>query len=146
MASVSVTQSLPVDVDTAYGALANLEGYKDWLKIHQSWKSQLPAPDAITVGTQITEVVSVMGMANKIEWTVTEANAPKSMTIEGTGMAGVKIKFTMSVAENGAGSDATIDAEFNGTMVVGPIGKAIAKNTEADLTESLAKLAELVAA
>jgi hypothetical protein len=52
----------------------------------------------------------------------------------------------MSVAATDAGSDATIDAEFNGTMVVGPIGKAIAKNTEADLTESLTKLAELVAA
>lgn len=144
MAEVSVTQLLPVDADTAYAALANLEGYKDWLKIHQSWKSELPAAEDIKVGTQITEVVSVMGMANKIEWTVTEANAPKAMTIEGTGMAGVKIRFTMSVAPNGVGSDATIDAEFNGTMVVGPIGKAIAKNTQADLEESLAKLATVV--
>lgn len=144
MASVSVTQSLPVAPDAAFAALSDLAGFENWLKIHQSWKSELPTE--ITVGTQITEVVSVMGMANKIEWTVVEANAPTSMAIEGTGMAGVKIKFTMSVAASDAGSDATIDAEFNGTMVVGPIGKAIAKNTEADLTESLAKLAELVAA
>jgi hypothetical protein len=144
MASVSVTQSLPVSPDAAFAALSDLAGFENWLKIHQSWKSALPTE--ITVGTQITEVVSVMGMANKIEWTVVEANAPTSMAIEGTGMAGVKIKFTMSVAGTDAGSDATIDAEFTGTMVVGPIGKAIAKNTEADLTESLAKLAELVAA
>jgi hypothetical protein len=144
MASVSVTQSLPVGPDAAFAALSDLAGFENWLKIHQSWKSELPSE--ITVGTQITEVVSVMGMANKIEWTVVEANVPTSMAIEGTGMAGVKIKFTMSVAGTDAGSDATIDAEFNGTMVVGPIGKAIAKNTEADLTESLAKLAELVAA
>lgn len=146
MASVSVTQSLPVSAETAYAHLADLANYGDWLKIHQSWKSELPAPDAITVGTQITEVVSVMGMANKIEWTVTEANAPSSMTIEGTGMAGVKIKFTMSVVATDSGSDATIDAEFNGTMIVGPIGKAVAKNTQADLEVSLAQLAELVAA
>jgi hypothetical protein len=144
MASVSVTQSLPVGPDAAFAALSDLAGFENWLKIHQSWKSELPTE--ITVGTQITEVVSVMGMANKIEWTVVEANAPTSMAIEGTGMAGVKIKFTMSVAATEAGSDATIDAEFNGTMVVGPIGKAIAKNTEADLTVSLTKLAELVAA
>lgn len=141
MAEVSVTQALPVGVEAGYAALADLAGYENWLKIHQSWKSELPAPEDITVGTRITEVVSVMGMANKIEWTVTESNAPKSMTIEGVGMAGVKIKFQMSVAETAEGSDATIDAEFNGTMVVGPIGKAIAKNTTADLEESLAKLA-----
>ncbi len=146
MASVSVTQSLPVAPEAAFAALADLNNFENWLKIHQSWKSTLPTVEEITVGTQMTEVVSVMGMANKIEWTVVEANAPTSMAIEGTGMAGVKIKFTLSVAPTDAGSDATIDAEFNGTMVVGPIGKAIAKNTEADLTASLAKLAELVSA
>lgn len=141
MASVAVTQNLPVDPQTAYDALADLAGYENWLTIHQGWRSELPAPDDIKVGTQITEVVSVMGMANKIEWTVTESNAPSSMTIEGTGMAGVKVKFSMSVAPAPTGSDATIDAEFNGTMIVGPIGKAIAKNTQADLEASLTKLA-----
>lgn len=146
MASVSVTQALPVGTDAAYAALADLAGYKDWLTIHQAWKSELPAPDEIKVGTQITEVVSVMGMANKIEWTVTESNAPSSMTIEGTGMAGVKVKFSMSVAGDAAASEATIDAEFNGTMIVGPIGKAVAKNTQSDLEASLAKLADLVSA
>ncbi|MCL2541427.1 MAG: SRPBCC family protein [Nocardioidaceae bacterium] len=141
MASVSVTQALPVDADAGYAALADLAGYENWLTIHQGWKSELPAADEIKVGTQITEVVSVMGMANKIEWTVTEANPPSSMTIEGTGMAGVKVKFSMSVVPTAAGSDATIDAEFSGTMIVGPIGKAVAKNTQADLETSLGKLA-----
>jgi hypothetical protein len=142
MASVSVTQALPVDPDAAFEALSDLGNFENWLSIHQAWKSELPTE--IAVGTQVTEVVSVMGMANKIEWTVTEANAPASMTIEGTGMAGVKGRFTMSVAGTATGSDATIDAEFTGTMIVGPIGKAVAKNTQADLEKSLAKLAELV--
>ncbi len=146
MASVSVTQALPVSTEAAYGALADLAGYADWLTIHQAWKSELPAADEIKVGTQITEVVSVMGMANKIEWTVTEADVPTLIVIEGTGMAGVKIKFSMSVTGSDTASEATIDAEFNGTMIVGPIGKAVAKNTQADLEKSLAKLAELVAA
>jgi hypothetical protein len=146
MASVSVTQVLPVDVGAAFARLSDLAGYESWLTIHQGWKSELPTPDDIKVGTQITEVVSVMGMANKIEWTVTEANPPSSMTIEGTGMAGVKVRFSMSVAPADAGSAATIDAEFTGAMIVGPIGAAVAKNTQAELEASLAKLAELVAA
>ena len=141
MASVSVTQTLPVGTDTAYAALADLAGYENWLTIHQGWKSELPSPEEIKVGTQITEVVSVMGMANKIEWTATDANAPTSMTIEGTGMAGVKVRFSMGVTGSETASEATIDAEFNGTMIVGPIGKAVAKNTQSDLEASLAKLA-----
>nr|WP_246368996.1 hypothetical protein [Amycolatopsis echigonensis] len=64
----------------------------------------------------------------------------------GTGMAGVKVEFTLSVAPAEGGSTAQIDASFTGTMIVGPIGKAVAKNTQADLDGSLAKFAQLVAA
>ena len=144
MASVSVTQNLPVDPQTAWDNLSNLAEWEKWLSIHQSWKSELPAE--ITVGTQVTEVVSVMGMANKIEWTITALEAPTTVTIEGLGMAGVKIKFVLSVAPADGGSTATIDADFSGAMIVGPIGKAVAKNAQGDLESSLAKFSELVSA
>ncbi|GAB2982363.1 type II toxin-antitoxin system Rv0910 family toxin [Nocardioides montaniterrae] len=142
MASVSVTQTLPVDAQTAWDNLLDLASWEKWLTIHQGWKSELPTD--VTVGTRITEVVSVMGMANKIEWDVTSVEAPTSVAIEGAGMAGVKVKFAMEIAPADAGSTITMDAEFNGTMIVGPIGKAVAKNTQADLEASLAKFAELV--
>ncbi len=144
MASVSVTHNLPVDPQTAWDNLSDLAGWENWLTIHQSWKSELPSE--VAVGTQVTEVVSVMGMANKIEWTITEVEAPNTVTIEGLGMAGVKIRFTLSVAAVEGGSTATIDADFSGAMIVGPIGKAVAKNAQGDLEVSLAKLAELVSA
>jgi len=59
-------------------------------------------------------------------------------------MAGVTVEFILSVEADGAGSKATVDASFKGTMIVGPIGKAVAKNAKADLEASLAKFAELV--
>lgn len=144
MASVSVTQSLPVDPQTAWDNLSNLAEWEDWLSIHEAWKSELPAQ--IAVGTKVTEVVSVMGMANKIEWTITELDTPNTVTIEGLGMAGVKIKFVLSVTSTDDGSAATIDADFSGAMIVGPIGKAVAKNAQGDLESSLTRFAELVAA
>ncbi|PKV99977.1 polyketide cyclase/dehydrase/lipid transport protein [Amycolatopsis echigonensis] len=144
MASVSVTQALPVDPQKAWDALSDLAGWENWLSIHQNWKSELPTE--VTEGTRVTEVVSVMGMANKIEWTITHVDAPHTVTIAGTGMAGVKVEFTLSVAPAEGGSTAQIDASFTGTMIVGPIGKAVAKNTQADLDGSLAKFAQLVAA
>lgn len=144
MASVSVTQALAVDPQGAWDNLTDLAGWENWLTIHQGWKSELPGE--ITAGTRITEVVSVMGMANKIEWEITEVDTPNAVSIEGAGMAGVQVKFALSVAPAEGGSSITMDAEFTGTMIVGPIGKAVAKNTQADLEASLAKFAELVAA
>ncbi|SEL83295.1 type II toxin-antitoxin system Rv0910 family toxin [Rhodococcus maanshanensis] len=142
MASVSVSADLPAAPEKTWEALSDLSRWEEWLTIHQSWKSELPTE--VALGATFTEVVSVMGMANKIEWTVTEVDAPNLVKIAGTGMAGVTVEFTLKVEPEGAGSTATIDASFKGAMIVGPIGKAVAKNAAADLEASLAKFAELV--
>ncbi|WP_182349348.1 SRPBCC family protein [Tomitella gaofuii] len=141
MASVSVSATLPTAPEKTWDALSDLSRWEEWLTIHQSWKSELPTE--VAVGAQFTEVVSVMGMANKIEWTVTEVTVPQSVTIEGTGMAGVKVQFTLQVQPDGDGSRAVIDASFTGTMIVGPIGKSVAKNAKGDLEASLARFAEI---
>ncbi|CAM3006545.1 Polyketide cyclase [Prescottella defluvii] len=142
MASVSVSAALPAAPDRAWDALSDLSRWEEWLTIHQGWKSELPTE--VRQGATFTEVVSVMGMANKIEWTVTEVEVPKLVRIAGTGMAGVTVEFTLRVEPDGSGSRAVIDASFKGTMIVGPIGKAVAKNAAVDLEASLAKFAELV--
>lgn len=139
MASVSVSATLPTAPEKTWEALSDLSRWEEWLTIHQSWKSELPTE--VAVGVTFTEVLSVMGMANKIEWTVTEVEVPKSVTIEGTGMAGVQVQFTLQVQPDGDGSRAVIDASFSGTMIVGPIGKSVAKNAKGDLEESLDKFA-----
>ena len=141
MASVSVSASLPTEPDKTWAALSDLPHWEDWLTIHQAWKSELPSE--VAVGQRVTEVVSVMGMANKIEWTIDEVQAPNRVKISGVGMAGVTIEFVLSVEAEGAGSKATIDASFTGAMIVGPIGKAVAKNAKGDLEVSLAKFANL---
>ena len=43
-------------------------------------------------------------MANKIEWTIEQVDAPHSLVLSGTGMAGVKAQFTFTIdpAENGS--------------------------------------------
>jgi hypothetical protein len=143
VASVNVSVELPAGPEKVWSTMADLGRFEEWLTIHQGWRSELPAE--VTVGSQMTEIVSVMGMANKIEWTVDAYQAPRSMKISGTGMAAVKVSFTLSVEPLGDKAKATIDAEFSGQMVVGPIGLAVEKNSRSELEKSLAKLAELVA-
>lgn len=143
MASVSVSIDLASDPQTTWDTLADTTRWEEWLSIHQKWKGEVPT--ALKVGTQFTEVVSVMGMANKIEWTIDELDVPKRLKMSGTGMAGVVVELSLEVQAKDEGSTAIIGASFTGAMIVGPIGKAVAKNAQADLEASLAKFAELVA-
>ncbi|KAF0845955.1 type II toxin-antitoxin system Rv0910 family toxin [Nocardia caishijiensis] len=142
MASVSVSTELPITPEAAWAKLSDLATWEEWLTIHQGWRSDLPTE--LTVGARFIEVVSVMNMANKIEWTVAEVDPQKYLKITGTGMAGVTVEFVLKVEPTATGSSAAFDASFKGTMIVGPIGKAVAKNAEADLKESMAKFTELV--
>jgi uncharacterized protein YndB with AHSA1/START domain len=143
VANVNVSVELPAGPEKVWSTMADLGRFEEWLTIHQGWRSELPAE--VTVGSQMTEIVSVMGMANKIEWTVDAYQPPRSLKISGTGMAGVKVSFTLSVEPLGDNAKATIDAEFTGQMVVGPIGTAVERNSRSELEKSLVKLGELVA-
>ena len=93
MASVSVSAVLPASPEKTWDALSDLSRWEEWLTIHQGWKSELPTQ--VALGAKFTEVVSVMGMANKIEWTVEEVEVPKMVKIAGTGMAGVTVEFVV---------------------------------------------------
>lgn len=142
MVAVNVSTQVPASPEKTWAAMSDLARFEEWLTIHQGWKSELPGE--IAVGTRITELVSVMGMANKIEWVVEEYDAPRTLKISGNGMAGVKVSFTLRVDAEGDVSKATIDAEFSGQMIVGPIGAAVGKSTKAELEKSTANLGALV--
>ena len=89
----------------------------------------------------MSEVLTIMGMANTITFTVDEFDAPRITKFSGTGMAGAKISFTLTVEPDGDdASVATVDAEFISQMMVGAIGGAIERASTKELNESLDKL------
>ncbi|CAM2918620.1 SRPBCC family protein [Skermania piniformis] len=142
MAKVDVTKQIDAAPEKVWALLANPSSYPDWLTIHDGWRGE--PPTEVSVGSTFTEMCTVMGMTNKIDWTVTECEVPRALKISGTGLAGAKISFTMSVGADGDGSSAAIDAEFEGQMVVGAIGKAIERSAGKEVEASLDKLAALV--
>jgi uncharacterized protein YndB with AHSA1/START domain len=144
MGRITTTVGIPADPQKVWDALVTPSTYEQWLTIHTKWKGDVP--QSFTEGTTIAEVVTMLGMPNTITWTVQELDAPSRLTISGTGMAGVQTTFTMAVVGDGnGGSTASIDASFEGSMIVGALGKAVEKDAQANLDESLAQLAELVA-
>lgn len=144
MAETHVTTELPCTPEEAWNVLSDMSRFEEWMTIHDKWNTEVPA--TVTVGTKVTEQLTIMGMTNKIEWTVEEFDAPTSLKIAGTGLAGAQISFTLSVGGSGDKAEVTIDASFTGQMMVGAIGQAVEKNAGIELDKSLTKLAELVSA
>ena len=142
MAEVHSSAELPLAPEDAWKLLSDLSRFEEWLTIHDKWSSDIPE---MAAGAKVTEQLTVMGMTNKIEWTVETFEPPSTLKISGIGLAGAQIAFTLSVAPAGSGSEVTIDAEFTGQMMVGAIGDAVAKNALVELENSLAKLRELAA-
>jgi len=142
MAKINATKHLAVSRDDAWAVIADPSRFDQWLTIHEKWKGE--PPTQLSEGATFTEVVSVMGMANTIGWTTDVYDAPNSLTISGTGMAGAKITFVLAVTPDHAGSTASIDAEFTGQMVVGAIGAAIERSARKEVEASLDQLAALV--
>jgi uncharacterized protein YndB with AHSA1/START domain len=145
MGKVNATVAIPAAPEKVWDVICDPRSYEQWLTIHTKWKGEIP--ERFSAGAKADEVVTMLGMANTISWTVQEFEAPSKLTISGTGMAGVRTAFTLGVASDGnGGSTASIEAEFEGQLVVGALGKAVEKDAKANLEVSLAKLTELLAA
>lgn len=144
MGKVNAAVTIPATPDKVWAAISTPSTYEEWMTIHTKWKSDVP--EVFSEGVVADEVVTMLGMANTISWKITQFDAPTTLTMSGTGMAGVKSTFTLSVDSDGnGGSQAQIAAEFEGSMVVGALGKAVEKDAQANLEASMAKLAEYLA-
>ncbi|MFJ9784631.1 SRPBCC family protein [Amycolatopsis sp. NPDC101161] len=94
MGQISASVELPAAPDKVWAEFSNPNNFEKWLTIHTKWKGDVPAE--FTQGSQVSEVVTMLGMANTITWTVDTYDAPHRLVISGTGMAGVKIRFSLS--------------------------------------------------
>ncbi|MCX6398189.1 MAG: SRPBCC family protein [Propionibacteriales bacterium] len=144
MAEVHVSQDIAASQADTWAVFSDLSKFPDWLTIHDKFYGD--PPTEIAVGAVFTEQATIMGMSNKIDWTVEAFEAPSSLTIGGKGLAGAQITFVLSLASTGdLTCTARIDAEFVGTMVVGAIGAAVERAANKEVTASLEKLAGLLA-
>jgi carbon monoxide dehydrogenase subunit G len=143
MAKTTTSKDIDATPDKVWAIIADPSRYAEWNTLHTSWKGD--PPTQLSEGAQMTEVLTIMGMANTITFTTDAYDAPHSLTISGEGMAGAKVALTLSVQPHGdASSVCTLDAEFISAMMVGAIGKAIERASKKELDASLDKLAALV--
>ncbi len=143
MAKVHASASVPAAPERTWATAADLSRFGEWLTLHEGWRGTVPAE--ITEGTDLTSVVKVMGLRNRVRWHVVHYAPPTALTISGRGIGGVRIALDLRIRPDGDGaSTITIDADVTGRPVFGPIGMAIGRAVRADLGRSVSALATMV--
>ena len=138
MAKVSASVEVPLSPQEAWEHASDLSRYSEWLTIHRVWRSKLP--ETLDKGAVVESIVEVKGMHNRIRWTIVHFKPPESMTLNGVGVGGVKVKLIGKVrpdAGDGCASVVTLDVHLGGPALFGPIGMLVAASLRGDIEESL---------
>lgn len=147
MAKLSVSVDVPLPPEAAWQHASDLSRYKEWLTVHRVWRSKLP--ETLDKGTVVESILEVMGMPNRIRWTIVHFKPPEAMTLNGVGVGGVKVKLLGKVrpqdADPGA-SVVTLDVHLGGPALFGPIGMLVAGALRGDIKESLDRFVTVFAA
>ena len=143
MAKLSGSIDVPLSPDKAWANASNLSRFKEWLTIHRVWRSKLP--DQLEKGAVIDSIVEVKGMPNRISWTIVNYKPPQTMTLNGVGVGGVKVKLIAKVKPNGDQSVVSFDVHLGGPALFGPIGMIVAAALKSDINESLRKFVTVFA-
>jgi carbon monoxide dehydrogenase subunit G len=137
MAKLSSSIEVPLSPEKAWEAASNLSRYDEWLSIHRFWRSALP--ENLEKGTKISSIVEVKGMLNRVNWTIVHFNPPESLTLNGDGKGGVKVKLIAKIKPAGDGSLVSFDIHLGGAALFGPIGMVVAAALRSDIAQSLEK-------
>ncbi len=145
MAKLSVSVDVPLPPEKAWECASDLSRYREWLSIHRVWRSALP--DTLEKGTTLDSIVEVVGMATRVKWTIVHYKPPQSMTLNGDGRGGVKIKLMAKIVPKDDGSTSTVifDTHLGGPALFGPIGMVVAGAVKSDIRESLNRFVEVFA-
>lgn len=142
MAKVSASVEVPLSPEEAWQHASDLSRYKEWLTIHRVWRSKLP--ETLDKGAVVESIVEVKGMPNRIRWTIVNFKPPESMTLDGVGVGGVKVKLIGKVrpdskggAAGNGGSVVSLDVHLGGPALFGPIGMIVAAALRGDIRDSL---------
>ena len=153
MAKVSASVEVPLSPQEAWEHASDLSRYREWLTIHRVWRSKLP--ETLDKGAVVESIVEVKGMPNRIRWTIVNFKPPESMTLNGVGVGGVKVKLIGRVRPNdevgpnaqdgAAASVVSLDVHLGGPALFGPIGMVVAAALRGDIKSSLDRFVEVFA-
>ncbi|MCE5288404.1 MAG: SRPBCC family protein [Nocardiaceae bacterium] len=144
MGHIEATKNLSATPEAIWETVSDVATWDKWFSIHERWMEEPPA--VLAEGSRLVAKIMMLGMANKIEWTVLEVSAPNKLKLSGVGMANVKTEFTFTIEAEGDGSSLSVAGEFEGALIKGALAKAVEKDGLTQLDKSLNALNDLATA
>ena len=74
MGHIEATRELSAAPEALWGTVTDLANWDKWFTVHEKWLEDPPA--TLTEGAKLTAKIVMLGMANKIEWTIDSVDAP----------------------------------------------------------------------
>jgi carbon monoxide dehydrogenase subunit G len=142
MPKLSESVHVPAPPEQAWGTASDLSRLGEWLTMHDGWRCEIPGE--LTQGTELTSVVAVKGLRNRITWRISSYRPPESLTLSGEGVGGTKVSFELSITPDRDGSLVAFDADFGGPLVIGPVGMTVKRAVRGEVKNSVRKLAALI--
>ena len=142
MAKVSVSTQVPAGAEKVWQLAVDLPREGEWNSMHEGFTGDVP--EVLTEGASFKQRVKLMGMPAEIAWRVTEAAAPGRLELKGDGPMGVTAIKRWLIEPAGGGSQITLEMEFSGATLAGPMAMMVEKQARSATEKSLAKFAALL--
>ena len=143
MAKVSVSTQVPAGVEKVWQLAVDLPREGEWNSMHEGFSGDVPT--VLGEGTTYRQRVKLMGMPAEITWRVTTAQAPGLLEQKGDGPMGVTAINRWLIEPSETGSNVTLEMEFAGGALAGPMALMVEKQARSATEASLAKFSALLA-
>jgi len=144
MGHIEASKNLNAAPDALWAVVSDPQTWDKWFTIHERWMVEPAA--VLAPGSKLVAKIVMLGMANKMEWVVESVDSPTTLVLSGTGMAGVKVRFSFDIEPADQGSLFSVSGDFEGALIKGALGKAVEKDGAVQLDKTLAQLDALATA
>jgi hypothetical protein len=144
MGHVEATRRLGATPHALWTTLTDPRTWDTWFTVHDRWLGAPPV--SLEEGTRLTGKVVMLGVTNRIEWTVASAAVPRNLVLAGTGRAGMRVGCAFGIAPAGRGSRFTVAVDFRGALIGGAVVKTIERDALEQVEIGLKRLDALASA
>ncbi|MEH3155243.1 MAG: SRPBCC family protein [Gordonia paraffinivorans] len=143
MPEITTSRTLRVPAEKAWAVVSDPSRFAEWNTLHTRWASE--PPTSLESGTAVTEVVTIKGVVDTIDFTTTAYDPPRFVQLEGNGSTGSSVQLDFTVDPTGPDACvATLHVVFTSSIIFGPLGSIIQKAFRKQLDKSLEKLDSLL--
>ena len=144
MGHIQAEREIAATAEALWAIVSDFRSWERWFTVHAGWAAEPPAE--VAKGTTVTEKIEMLGIANRIDWTVLDLQPPTKITMVGTGRAEVKVQFTFAVEPTDTGTKLKFSGNFDGALIKGSLVKAVEREGIVQLDTTLRRLGELAMA